>query len=150
MKTSKFDDSEQSVGLVFWRVSVLWQRRVKEALNKIGITHTQFVILATIEEFSENDVIATQKEISDFSSIDVMTVSSVLRLLEKNGYITREPHPKDTRANVIIITPKGTEAVHAAVPAVENVDDGFFFKDIEKNSLFLELLADLKKNNEKI
>ena len=104
MKTSKFDDSEQSVGLVFWRVSVLWQRKVKEALNKIGITHTQFVILATIQELSEHDMTATQKEISDFSSIDVMTVSSVLRLLEKNNYITRKPHPKDTRANVIILS----------------------------------------------
>ena len=150
MKSSKFDDSEKSVGLVFWRVSVLWQRKIREALNKIGITHTQFVILATIQELSENDITATQKEISDFSSIDVMTVSSVLRLLEKNGYITRRPHSKDTRANVIIITSKGTETVHAAVPAVENVDDDFFFNDIEKNRLFLDLLADLKKNNEKI
>ncbi|ACZ07649.1 transcriptional regulator SlyA [Sebaldella termitidis] len=150
MKTSKFDDSEQSVGLVFWRVSVLWQRKVKEALNKIGITHTQFVILATIQELSEHDMTATQKEISDFSSIDVMTVSSVLRLLEKNNYITRKPHPKDTRANVIIITPKGTEAIYAAIPAVENVDDNFFFEDIEKNRLFLELLTELRKDNEKI
>ena len=47
MKSSKFDDSEKSVGLVFWRVSVMWQRKVRDALNKIGITHTQFVILAT-------------------------------------------------------------------------------------------------------
>ena len=89
MKSSKFSDSNQSVGLVFWKVSVLWQRKIKESLNKIGITHTQFVILATIQELSENGIIATQKEISDFSSIDVMTVSSVLRLLEKNEYIKR-------------------------------------------------------------
>ena len=150
MKSSKFSDSNQSVGLVFWQVSILWQRKIKESLNKIGITHTQFVILATIQELSENGITATQKEISDFSSVDVMTVSSVLRLLEKNKYIKREPHPRDTRANVIIITPKGTETVNIAIPLVENVDDDFFFDDMKKNEILLELLAGLKEDNEKI
>ena len=150
MKSSKFADSSQSVGLIFWRVSVLWQRKVKEALNKLGITHTQFVILATIQELSEIGITATQKEISDFSSIDVMTVSSVLRLLEKNEYIERKPHPSDTRAKIIIITSKGVETIHTAVPSVENVDDDFFFKDAEKNKIFLELLTELKEDNEKI
>ena len=150
MKSSKFADSDQSVGLVFWRVSVLWQRKIKEVLNSVGITNTQFVILATVQELSEHGIVATQKEISDFSSVDVMTVSSVLRLLEKNGYIERKPHPKDTRANIIIITPKGVETIHTAIPLVENVDDNFFFQDDEKNQHFLMLLSELKKNNEKI
>ncbi len=145
MKSSKFADSDQSVGLVFWRVSVLWQRKIKEVLNSVGITNTQFVILATIQELSEHGVVATQKEISDFSSVDVMTVSSVLRLLEKNGYIERKPHPKDTRANIIIITPKGVETIHTAIPLVENVDDNFFFEEDEENQHFLELLSKLKK-----
>ncbi|MCP1225068.1 MarR family winged helix-turn-helix transcriptional regulator [Sebaldella sp. S0638] len=149
MKSSKFADGDQSVGLVFWRVSVLWQRKVKESLNQLGITHTQFVILATVQELSENSIIATQKEISDFSSVDVMTVSSVLRLLEKNGYLERKPHPKDTRANIIIITPKGVETIHTAIPLVENIDENFFFENDEENQHFLELLSELKKNNEK-
>ena len=86
MKSSKFKDSHQSVGLIFWKVSTLWQRKIKENLNKIDLTHTQFVILASIQELSEDHKIITQKEISDFSSIDTMTVSSVLRLLEKKSF----------------------------------------------------------------
>lgn len=150
MKSSKFTDSNKSIGLIFWKVSVLWQRKIKESLNKIGITHTQFVILATIQELSEKGLTATQKEISDFSSIDAMTVSSVLRLLEKNSFIERKPHPKDTRANEILITKKGVETIHTAIPAVENTDNNFFFNDAEKNEFFLELLTELKKNNEQI
>lgn len=145
MKSSKFEKSNHSVGLVFWKVSVLWQRKIKEALNKINITHTQFVVLATIQELSENNEMITQKIISDFSSIDVMTISSVLRLLEKNKFIERKAHPKDTRANLILMTSKGLETINKAIPIVEDVDDKFFFKNIKKNDDFLDLLDELIK-----
>lgn len=146
MKSSKFEDSKHSVGLVFWRVSVLWQRKIKEALNKINITHTQFVILATIQELSENNKMITQKIISDFSSIDVMTISSVLRLLEKNKFIERREHPKDTRAKLIVMTSKGFDTINRAIPLIEDVDDKFFFKNVKKNDDFLNLLDELSKN----
>ena len=93
MKSSNFEESSNSIGLIFWKVSTQWQRKIKENLNKIDLTHTQFVILASIQELSEDHKIITQKEISDFSSVDTMTVSSVLRLLEKKNLITRITHP---------------------------------------------------------
>ena len=144
MKSSKFKDSHQSVGLIIWKVSTLWQRKIKENLNKINLTHTQFVILASIQELSERDEIITQKEISDFSSVDTMTVSSVLRLLEKKNLITRITHPKDTRANKIEMTSEGEQIIHVAIPIVEAVDDEFFFDDDKKNMKFIELLKELE------
>ena len=144
MKSSKFKDSHQSVGLIFWKVSTLWQRKIKENLNKINLTHTQFVILASIQELNERNEIITQKEISDFSFVDTMTVSSVLRLLEKKKLITRIPHPKDTRANKIEMTSEGEKIIHLAIPVVEAVDDEFFFDDDEKNMKFIELLKELE------
>ena len=144
MKSSKFKDSHQSVGLIFWKVSTLWQRKIKENLNKINLTHTQFVILASIQELNERHEIITQKEISDFSSVDTMTVSSVLRLLEKKNLITRITHPKDTRANKIEMTSEGQKIIHVAIPIVEAVDDEFFFDDDEKNMKFIELLKELE------
>ena len=149
MKSSKFKDSHQSVGLIFWKVSTLWQRKIKENLNKINLTHTQFVILASIQELSERHEIITQKEISDFSSVDTMTVSSVLRLLEKKNLITRITHPKDTRANKIEVTSEGQKIIHVAIPIVEAVDDEFFFDDDEKNMKFIELLKELEEDSAK-
>ena len=149
MKSSKFKDSHQSVGLIFWKVSTLWQRKIKENLNKINLTHTQFVILASIQELNERNEIITQKEISDFSFVDTMTVSSVLRLLEKKKLITRITHPKDTRANKIEVTSEGQKIIHVAIPIVEAVDDEFFFDDDEKNMKFIELLKELEEDSAK-
>lgn len=147
MKSSKFKESHQSVGLIFWKVSTLWQRKIKENLNKIDLTHTQFVILASIQELNERNEIITQKEISDFSFVDTMTVSSVLRLLEKKKLITRIPHPKDTRANKIEMTSEGEKIIHLAIPVVEAVDDEFFFDDDKKNIQFIELLKKLEEDS---
>lgn len=145
MKSSEFKESSDSVGLIFWKVSTQWQRKVKENLNKIDLTHTQFVILASIQELSEDHKIITQKEISDFSSIDTMTVSSVLRLLEKKKYIQRLAHPNDTRANKIEVTHDGEKIIHTAIPIVETVDKNFFFNDSKKNIQFIKLLKELEK-----
>ena len=54
MKSSNFEESSNSIGLIFWKVSTQWQRKIKENLNKIDLTHTQFVILASIQELSED------------------------------------------------------------------------------------------------
>ena len=145
MKSSNFEESSNSIGLIFWKVSTQWQRKIKENLNKIDLTHTQFVILASIQELSEDHKIITQKEISDFSSIDTMTVSSVLRLLEKKMYIQRLDHPNDTRANRIEITLDGEKIIHTAIPIVESVDNNFFFVNSKKNLQFIKLLKELEK-----
>ena len=145
MKSSNFEESSNSIGLIFWKVSTQWQRKIKENLNKIDLTHTQFVILASIQELSEDHKIITQKEISDFSSIDTMTVSSVLRLLEKKMYIQRLDHPNDTRANRIEITLDGEKIIHTEIPIVESVDNNFFFDNSKKNLQFIKLLKELEK-----
>ena len=107
MRFSEIKNHKESMGLLFWQVSMLWQRKIKKVLQAYDLTHTQFVILAVIEELTEQDKTVTQKNISDFSMIDVMTVSSTVRLLAKKGLISRSQHETDTRANSIINTEMG-------------------------------------------
>lgn len=95
MKESRYNSRDESIGLLFWQVSTLWQRAVKSVLRQFDLTHTQYVILAVIVELSESDIEITQKKISDFSMIDPMTVSSTLRLLEKKG-LTQESFCRKT------------------------------------------------------
>ena len=90
MKISKYDQSHESVGLKFWQVHMLWSRKIRNSLDQLGITHTQFVVLASILEIKESQIEneVTQKMISKFSNIDVMTISSVMRLLlEKENFM---------------------------------------------------------------
>jgi len=68
----------------------------------------------------------TQIMLSKISGIDVMTISQIINLLEKNGFIKRKQHSKDTRANSVFLTSKGKNILEKAVPLVENIDDNFF------------------------
>ena len=147
MKFAGCKNHKESIGLLFWQSSMLWQRKIKQALQHYDLTHTQFVILAVIEELSEQEICITQKKISDFSMIDVMTVSSTVRLLEKKGLIFRTPHKTDTRANSISNTEQGRNYLRKAVIAVESVDKEFFFADVENNAQFRLFLTDLLRKN---
>ena len=79
--------------------------------------------------------------------IDVMTVSSAVRLLEKKGLIYRSPHETDTRANSISNTEEGKNCLKRAVIDVEGVDKTFFFENIEENVQFQNMLTELLSKN---
>ena len=147
MKYAKCKNHKESLGLLFWQSSMLWQRKIKQVLQSYDLTHTQFVILAVIEELSEQEIYITQKKISDFSMIDVMTVSSTVRLLEKKGLLFRVPYEKDIRANSISNTEKGKSCLQQAVVAVESVDKMFFFPNDKENTQFQNFLTDLLHKN---
>lgn len=131
------------MGLLFWQASMLWHRKIKRALQKYDLTHTQFVILAVMEELSEQGKSITQKNISDFSMIDVMTVSSAIRLLAKKGLVSCVRHETDTRANSVRNTEHGRKLLQQATQAVDTVDKEFFFEESEKNIAMHSMLTEL-------
>lgn len=147
MKYSKFRKANESPGLLFWQVSVLWQRKIRDALRLHNITHTQFVILSVTHELNEQNSCVTQNDISDFSMIDVMTVSTTLRLLEQKNFIVRENHPTDTRAKRIMNTDCGEEIIKIVTPIVEAVDNDFFFDEREQLEIFIDQLTRLKSKS---
>ncbi len=144
MKYSQFENSKESQGLLFWQVSTLWQRKIKEALRPYDLTHTQFVILAVTQELNDRNMDVTQKEISNFSMIDVMTISTTIRLLEKKSLIIRANHPTDTRAKQIKNTKSGEEILRTVNAIIERVDAEFFFNDSKELDNFMGLLKKLK------
>ena len=71
----------ESPGFLLWKISNAWQRRQRAALQPFGLTHSQFVVLATATWFGASETL-TQARISQLSGIDPMTTSQVLRALE--------------------------------------------------------------------
>ena len=68
----------------------------------------------------------TQVSLANFTKIDPMTTSQVVRTLQSKDLIIREEHKTDTRAKVVTITDKGAELIAQAVAKVEAFDDEFF------------------------
>ncbi len=121
-----YEKPEVSSGFLLWQVTNLWQREIKKALEKYDLTHSQFVLLASIHWFSLNNQNATQILLSNHTKIDPMTTSTVLRTLQAKGLITRQEHETDTRAKTVILTEAGLQKIKPAIETVEQFDKLFF------------------------
>ena len=142
------DEYKKSTGLLFIRTYHKWHGLVKNKLRTIDLTHPQFVVLTTLAALLRQQEWVSQTDIARFSDMDVMTVSQIIRLLVKKGLIMREVHPKDSRANIILLTDTGLQKVNQALPLVEGIDQAFFGK-LENNTETLnQLLIELEAEND--
>jgi len=118
--------AEDSSGFLLWQVTNLWQREIKKALEKYGLTHSQFVLLASIHWLALSKQDVTQILLSSHTKIDPMTTSTVLRTLQTKGFLKRQEHQTDTRAKTVSLTDKGVKIIILAVKTVEQFDNQFF------------------------
>jgi MarR family transcriptional regulator, organic hydroperoxide resistance regulator len=124
--TFSVEKAEESSGFLLWQVTALWQRAIKKALEPFGITHSQFVLLASIHWLTLHKQEVTQIGLSSHTKIDPMTTSTVLRTLQQKGLLQRQEHATDTRAKTVVLTDAGKKLVKKAVVAVEKFDHDFF------------------------
>ena len=142
------DEYKKSTGLLFIRAYHMWHGMIKNKLRTIDLTHPQFVVLTTLAALLRQQEWVSQTDIARFSDMDVMTVSQIIRLLVKKELIMREVHPKDSRANIILLTDTGLQKVNQALPLVEGIDQAFFGK-LENNTETLnQLLIKLEAEND--
>src|SRR3954453_2336774 len=129
-----------SAGFLIWRVSNAWQRALRGALQPMGITHAQFVVLATLS-WMGGEASAKQHEIAGHCGMDPMTTSQVARSLERRDLVRREPHPDDGRAFSLALTQKGRRTVSRAMPAVEAAETDFFGPVVRHQRALVSALA---------
>jgi DNA-binding MarR family transcriptional regulator len=125
---SRFE-ADESTGLLLWQVTNRWQAAQRAVLKPFGLTHVQFVLLASLAWLSSEarpDQSVSQRALADHAATDPMMTSQVVRVLESRGWLTREPHPDDGRAFALRITEQGVALVRRAVVAVEQCDEEFF------------------------
>lgn len=144
---TQFSEPEQSPGFMLWRATNAWQRSIRAALAPHGLTHVQFVLLATLASLQPSPV--TQRQLADAATTDVMMTSQVLRALEAKGLIERHPHPNDKRAMLLTPTMQGASIINNANAAVENADTKFFSAlGAQALDRFITSLATLSGNTE--
>ena len=120
------ESAEDSPGFLLWQVSSLWQRQINAGLKPFGLTHAQFVLLASLAWLVNDERALTQVDLASHAKMDVMMASNVLRTLEEKGLVLRNAHPTDTRAKSLSITSKGLELAGQVVQVVEGIDRDFF------------------------
>lgn len=142
-KISHFEGPEESPGFLLWQVSTHWRRQVEAALATLGLTHTQFVILASVGWLTRDGTQVTQVELAKHCNTDVTMTSQILRTLERNGYIERKQREGDVRSKLPHVTEKGLKTIEQAIPLVETVDVKFFETLKQDSRKLVEILRKL-------
>lgn len=132
---------EQSLGFMFWQVTLQWQNTLRHALKPLGLTHIQFVLLVNLAWLQNQEKNVTQARLSQQSGVHIMMVSKVCRALERKALMIRQT-AQDSRAKDLSLTKAGVTKAQAALKIVETADAGYFAPLKEEGyALFLRALS---------
>jgi DNA-binding MarR family transcriptional regulator len=123
---SRWTGPGRSPGFLLWRVTLAWQRAMRAALAPHGLTHVQFVLLASAWWLADHEEPPTQQRLAEQAGTDTMMTSQVVRKLAERGLVARTPDPRDARALRLTVTPEGREVLAAALRDVERADAEYF------------------------
>lgn len=149
-ETNIHPGSEDNPGFLLWQVSTLWSKSTTIALKPLGLTHPQFIILATIDWLKGKGT--SQEEIGRRIVLDPKMTAHLLRSLEVKGLIDLS-HINDEGIKQPLLTKAGGEILAKALPVVKSADAVFFASIDLKNSNIVATLqglahANLSKDNE--
>lgn len=61
-------------------------------------------------------------ELAEAAQVSKQTVGSIVDQLERSGYVRRVADPRDARARLVTVTPKGHELVRIGIPVVREIE----------------------------
>jgi DNA-binding MarR family transcriptional regulator len=111
-----------------WRGYIIASRRLLEALDLDLDAHelsmADYEILAQLSDAPDRSM--RMSELADVAMLSRSRLSHRMKVMEKAGWVKREPCADDTRGYFAIMTPKGWKAIVAAAPDhVESVRSRF-------------------------
>lgn len=112
-------------------------------------TRMQCATMRYLHEHRGKDIF--QKDLEEAFSITGATATNILKVMEKEGLITREPMPQDARLKKLELTEKGRALDRKARSNVRKLEDGMR-KDFSEEELksFINSLERLTRNIEKL
>ena len=147
-KTMELGKAQDDIGYLLWCIMKTWQRGKHKVLDEYGVTASQLEVMGAIYGCSEEHKEITQVVLSQETNIDPMTISTILRNLQKKSLVERTESLTDTRARVVKFTNEGEELFVKALTRVKEEQE-ILFKDIDQNALKKQLciLLDILTKN---
>lgn len=111
--------AEVTPGHLVWRLAMKWRTAVDRALDPLGLTHAQYVVLASLYGMDR----PSQRELADWAGLEPLYVSKLARSLEASGFISRARDSVDTRTVRLELTEQGRSTVEPAIALVRSLLD---------------------------
>ncbi len=119
---------------------------LREGCTDLTVTHSW--IIHFIREHGETPVY--QRDIENKFDISRATATTMLQLMEKNGYIIRRPVPQDARLKQLVLTPKALEIEKAkdmdAILIEQHLQEGIPEEDMQT---FFACMEKMRANMQK-
>jgi len=128
----------------FWlqQAALSWRAELDTRLRPLGLTPTQFIVLASVGWLEHLSGPPTQQQVAEQAGADRMMTSKVAHTLEQHGLLSRQAHEADARALRLTLTPAGRTTVNHATRAARDVDALFFGSDPTKLRATLRRIAE--------
>lgn len=117
---------QQSIGFQFWKLHKKWQKQVSAILTPHNITHTQFIMLASIAWFEEQQTSPSQTQVCKLMNLGKMTFSKAIRQLESTHLIHRKQSNVDARSVSLSLTREAMDIMPQLMHVIESIDKQIF------------------------
>lgn len=107
-----------AIGYLVWHLTLKWRAEMGRMLAPLGLTATQYSVLASLYALVRTGVEPSQRELADFSGLEPMHVSKVVRALERDSLVERHESASDPRAFRLTLTEHGVEVLTQAIGMV--------------------------------
>lgn len=124
------------------QVDIAFDKQSNALLKPYNLTHSQFKIIKYL--YSRKDTSTVQKDIESFLDMSGPTITKILSILEKNGWLIRVASDKDKRQNNIILSEKSMMLEEKFALVAKNLENALTINLTE------EELVDLQKLLRKI
>lgn len=115
-------NASRTTGSLVWHLAMKWRAEVDRAINHLGLTHAEYSALASLHSLVSNGSAPTQRELADYTGLQAIYISKLVRSLEADAYILRTGDPVDTRAYRLALTDTGHATITAARDIVRELD----------------------------
>ena len=119
--------NENRLSILIWKISNLWQSKIRVLLKTSNITFNEYLILETLYKLEKNEENITQQDVCNNSSIDRSVVSLKITSLENKKLVNRS-QPMDKRSYGLRLTNKGKLLVESLINNIENQENIIFEK----------------------
>lgn len=111
-----------TTGSLVWHLAMRWRVEVDRAVSSFGLTHAQYSVLASLHAMTERGECPAQRELADYTTLQPIYVSKLVRTLEAQGHLTRQMNSDDSRAIQLALTETGRETIIRARKIVGALD----------------------------
>jgi DNA-binding MarR family transcriptional regulator len=121
-----YGDPNTSPARQLWLAGNAWHRMIRRALEPLGITHAQYLLLASLDYLSQREDVVTLRSLCRFAPMDENMASQVMKTLIDREWVERTDHPTDRRSQRLLPTESGRSKVAEAMLVSKPANAAFF------------------------